>query len=295
MASECRPLTQTTSIGPPPQQHQAEPVLDVEALELDALAVDGAEEDAVVGEHAVHVESQQPDRPRRPASIMGRLPSAVPQVERALQQRGEPVERPLRRGIAERARRVGMGLEEESVGSRHRRRRHERGDVLAQAAARAAARLPRLLHGVGRVEDHRRAGGGAQPGEVPHVDDQVAVAEEGAPLGHRHVGGARPRAPSRPRRAIASACIHCPFFTFTGLPVRPAASSRSVCRQRKAGIWSASTTSGAGAACAGSWMSVSTGSPLARLHPLERLEPRLQPRAARARRAGRDWPCRTTP
>ena len=35
--------------------------------------------------------------------------------------------------------------------------------------------------------------------------------------------------------AIASGDIHCPFFTFTAFPVRPAATSRSVWRQRNAG------------------------------------------------------------
>ena len=98
---------------------------------------------------------------------------------------------------------------------------------------------------VRRVEDHRRAGGGAEPREVPHVHDEVAVAEEGAALGHRDVARCRRSAPSRPRPAIPSGGIHCPFLTFTGLPVRPAATSRSVCRQRKAGICSTSTTSAA--------------------------------------------------
>src|SRR3972149_555889 len=39
---------------------------------------------------------------------------------------------------------------------------------------------------------------------------------------------------------------NCPFFTFTGFRVRPQASTRSVCRQRKAGTWSTSSTSAAG-------------------------------------------------
>src|SRR6185369_16753961 len=53
---------------------------------------------------------------------------------------------------------------------------------------------------------------------------------------------------------MASACIHWPFFTFTGRPVRPAATSRSVWRQRNAGIWSTSATA---AACAG-WLASCT-------------------------------------
>ena len=52
-----------------------------------------------------------------------------------------------------------------------------------------------------------------------------------------------------------------PFFTFTAAPVSPAASSRSVCRHRKAGICSTSTACAAGAHCSGACTSVSTGQP----------------------------------
>ena len=54
---------------------------------------------------------------------------------------------------------------------------------------------------------------------------------------------------------------NCAFLIFTVLPVLAAAVSRSVCRQRKAGIWITSTTSPTGAACHASWMSVSRRSP----------------------------------
>ena len=47
----------------------------------------------------------------------------------------------------------------------------------------------------------------------------------------------------------------------TTRPVRAAAVSKSVCRQRKAGICSTSATRATGAACAASWMSVTTGTP----------------------------------
>jgi hypothetical protein len=53
-----------------------------------------------------------------------------------------------------------------------------------------------------------------------------------------------------------------PFLTLTGLPVAPAASSRSVCRHRKAGICKTSTISATGAHCSGAWMSVRTGRPV---------------------------------
>ena len=51
---------------------------------------------------------------------------------------------------------------------------------------------------------------------------------------------------------------------FTARPVRPAATSRSVCRQRNAGICRMSHTSAAASAWDGSWMSVSTDSPVSR-------------------------------
>ena len=52
-----------------------------------------------------------------------------------------------------------------------------------------------------------------------------------------------------------------PFFTFTTRPVLAAASRRSVCRHRKAGIWSTSTTSPTMAHWSFSCTSVRTGSP----------------------------------
>ena len=88
-----------------------------------------------------------------------------------------------------------MGLEEESVRPGHgRRRKHELGDVLRGLPSTRAAqlRLPRLLHRVGRVEDHRRAGRLAEPGEVPEIHDEVTVAEESAALGDRHFACVRP-------------------------------------------------------------------------------------------------------
>ena len=54
-----------------------------------------------------------------------------------------------------------------------------------------------------------------------------------------------------PRDGYRAARRTGPFFTLTMRPVRPASSSRSVWRQRKAGIWMMSTTSAAGATCDG--------------------------------------------
>ena len=36
---------------------------------------------------------------------------------------------------------------------------------------------------------------------------------------------------------MSHGAMNCPFFTLTGRPVAAAASSRSVCRARNAGIW----------------------------------------------------------
>src|SRR5690606_12617604 len=52
-----------------------------------------------------------------------------------------------------------------------------------------------------------------------------------------------------------------PFLMLTTRPVRAAATSRSVCRERNAGICRTSTASATRSACQGSWMSVSTGTP----------------------------------
>src|SRR4051812_37802004 len=61
---------------------------------------------------------------------------------------------------------------------------------------------------------------------------------------------------------MSSGARNWPFFTFTARPVLPAARSRSVWRQRKAGICKTSATSAAGAHCDASWTSVSTGRPV---------------------------------
>ena len=50
-----------------------------------------------------------------------------------------------------------------------------------------------------------------------------------------------------------------PFFTFTGFPVFAAASIRSVCLHKKAGIWIVSSTSAAGFISSIEWMSDITG------------------------------------
>ena len=52
-----------------------------------------------------------------------------------------------------------------------------------------------------------------------------------------------------------------PFLIWMTRPVRAAAATRSVWRQRKAGIWMMSATAATASACPGSWMSVTMGTP----------------------------------
>ena len=61
--------------------------------------------------------------------------------------------------------------------------------------------------------------------------------------------------------AMSQGARNWPFFTLTTRPVAPAATIKSVCRQRKAGIWSTSTVSLAISASWGEWTSVVTGIP----------------------------------
>src|SRR5262245_5114323 len=70
---------------------------------------------------------------------------------------------------------------------------------------------------------------------------------------------------------------NCPFLMFTVFPVRPAATRRSVCRHRNAGIWRMSSTLAAGSACSGSWMSDRTGTPAARLTASRMRSPSFMP------------------
>ena len=58
--------------------------------------------------------------------------------------------------------------------------------------------------------------------------------------------------------AMSHGARNWPFLTLIAAPVAAAAASRSVCRQRKAGIWSTSTTSATRAHCPASCTSVRT-------------------------------------
>ena len=73
-----------------------------------------------------------------------------------------------------------------------------------------------------------------------------------------------------------------PFLMLMARPVAAAASSRSVWRDRKAGICSTSTASATGAHCASEWTSVRVGRPVTALisAKIGRASARPMPRAA---------------
>jgi hypothetical protein len=114
----------------------------------------------------------------------------MPYVQRAAQQVREPVERPLRRRIAQRGGGIGVRLDEEPVRAGGRGREQQGRNHVAMAPADAPGALPWLLHGMGRVVHDRHAGRLAHAGEAAHVDHEVAIPEERAPLGERHIRAA---------------------------------------------------------------------------------------------------------
>src|SRR5438309_8099624 len=59
------------------------------------------------------------------------------------------------------------------------------------------------------IKDDRRLAGLLQPRKTPHIDDQIAIAEEGAPLRHSHFRCAPPPPPP-PRRAPAGPTQNTP-------------------------------------------------------------------------------------
>ncbi len=81
---------------------------------------------------------------------------------------------------------IGMGFDEhagDADGDRGtRQHRHE-----FALAARRSTLAAGLLHRMGGVEDHGRAGRARQDRQRAHVGDQRVVAERGAALGHQHI------------------------------------------------------------------------------------------------------------
>ena len=153
-----------------------------------------------------------------------------------------------------------MRLQEEPVRTGTRGGGKQGRDVLPLPACGPRRAQPGTLHRVGRVEDDRRTGGVAQAAEVPHVHDQVAVAEEGAPLGDRDLA-ATAAPPFSTEPVIPSGDIHWPFFTFTARPVRPAATKVRLAAEEGGNLQRVDDLRAGPAWCV-SWMSVNSGSPL---------------------------------
>src|SRR5690349_11384326 len=83
-----------------------------------------------------------------------------------------------------------MGLHKEPLGTCGDGGKCEDGDEFARATAGSVGALSGFLDAVSRIENHRRAAGVAKSGERPHIDDEIAVAEEGATFGDSYVAGA---------------------------------------------------------------------------------------------------------
>jgi len=63
---------------------------------------------------------------------------------------------------------------------------------------------------------------------------------------------------------MSAGARNCPFLMLTGFPEAATASMKSVCRQRKAGVCSTSTTAATAAMSCSRWTSVSTGTAICR-------------------------------
>src|SRR5467141_1228980 len=118
------------------------------------------------------------------------LAHAMPHVHRESHDAGELVERDHVRSVGRRPGGIGVGLEEKAIGAGGGSGVQQGRNKATVATARAVTALTRLLHRVGRVEDHGRVTGGAEPGEAAHVDDQVAISEKRPALGDGHFGRA---------------------------------------------------------------------------------------------------------
>ena len=109
--------------------------------------------------------------------------------------------------------------------------------------ARRPTHPARQLNAVRGVKNHRPSRICHHP-QAPHIHDQIVVAERRSALRQHHL-------------SISGGCHFfggmmdivrrdkLPLFHIHDSPVRPASSSRSVWRQRNAGIWIMSTTSAA--------------------------------------------------
>ena len=152
-----------------------------------------------------------------------------------------------------------VGLDEEAVGAD--------GDACfghgldeAGHASGDSARLVGLLEGVGGIEDDGVAEG-LHLWDAAVVDDEVLVAEGGAAFGEHDVGIAG-FGHFLGGEAHGLGGEELAFLDVYGSAC--AAASRSVWRQRKAGIWRMSTYWAARSASCAVWMSVTVGMPKVR-------------------------------
>ena len=142
----------------------------------------------------------------------------------------------------------------------------------------------RQLHRMRRIE-HHRAAGAAHHRQRAHVGDQVVVAEGEAALADHDVlvaGGAR----------LVHHVLHFPgrqelaLLDVDRLAGAATAWMKLVCRHRKAGVCSTSTTAATSANGVSSCTSVSTGTPNFLRTPSSTASPASMPGTAKARRRG---------
>ena len=94
---------------------------------------------------------------------------------------------------------------------------------------------------------------------------------------------------------MSQGAMNWPFLTFTTLPVRAASSTRSVWRQRKAGIWSTSATCGRLLDLRDLVDVGEDGHAEAARDAGQDLEPALEARGRGRSRGWSGWPCRSWP
>ena len=178
-------------------------------------------------------------QPRTSAAICVSFPSSA----------GNSVERQGIRSVRKRLRGIFVHFQKNSVHAHGGSRARQRLDKLRLPAA-GFSRAARQLHGMRHVKNHRAAGL-AHDRKRTHVDHQILIAEGSAAFGQKNACRCPVSATFSTALAISHGERNCPFFRFTTRPVFPAATSRSVCRERNAGICSTSATSATGAACEG--------------------------------------------
>ena len=163
----------------------------------------------------------------------GRWLQGLTQAQTAFHQRRQLIQRDHVGAVAEGLVRPRVGLQEQPVAARRRRRSCQVRDH-APVAAAAVALAAWHLYAVSGVKDH----GPAQvlhPRDRPHVADEHPVAERGAAFRQHQV-------PAADLVHFADDVFHVPgghelaLLDVDGPPRAPAASSRSVCRARNAGI-----------------------------------------------------------